>query len=199
MMVERQARRAKEQAISIAMFLGADRELDSSISIKSIVSHLFQIYLSLLRTKTKRYSQPPQTSRANQEIETHTQRQRDDERRKEQHHQQAVSLSLTTTLTHEPDHEPQANLSRFVLIGVHWCLKTSCSSMYASFAEREITTTIITTTTRHIKGTRRSRTRSRSESSTSPMTHRPAIESSSSSRLLASSMMEHIDGDVDAT
>ena len=41
MMVERQARRAPEHAISLAMFLGADRELDSSISIKSIVSHLF--------------------------------------------------------------------------------------------------------------------------------------------------------------
>jgi len=116
MMVEHQARRAVEQAISLAMFLGADRELDSSISIKSIVSHLFPISL----VTTRRYSQPPQTSRASQEIETHTQRQRDDERRKEQH-QQAVSLSLTTTLTHEPDHEPQANLSQSLSFRVHWC------------------------------------------------------------------------------
>jgi len=49
-----------------------------------------------------------------------------------------------------------------------------------------------------IKGTRRSRTTARSESSTSPTNHRPAIESSSSSRWLASSMMVHIDGDAAA-
>jgi len=41
MMVEHQASKAVELAISIAMLLGADRELDSSITIKSIVSHLF--------------------------------------------------------------------------------------------------------------------------------------------------------------
>jgi len=41
MMVERQAKRTGELAISIALLLGADRELDSSITIKSIVSHLF--------------------------------------------------------------------------------------------------------------------------------------------------------------
>ena len=41
MMVERQAKRIAELAISIALLLGADRELDSSITIKSIVSHLF--------------------------------------------------------------------------------------------------------------------------------------------------------------
>ena len=46
MMVEHQAMRAEEQAISIAMLHGADRELDSSISIKSIVSHLFHFNLS---------------------------------------------------------------------------------------------------------------------------------------------------------
>jgi len=48
-----------------------------------------------------------------------------------------------------------------------------------------------------IKGTRRSRTRSRSESSTSMPTrrHRSAIESSSSSRWLASSIEEHVDVD----
>jgi len=49
-----------------------------------------------------------------------------------------------------------------------------------------------------IKDARRSRTRARSESSTSP-THRPAIESSSSSKLCASSMMEHVDDDLVAT
>jgi len=51
MMVERQATREMEQAISIAWLLGADRELDSSISIKSIVIHLFQ---SNRATTTKR-------------------------------------------------------------------------------------------------------------------------------------------------
>ena len=47
------------------------------------------------------------------------------------------------------------------------------------------------------KDARRSRTRARSESSTLP-NHRPPIESSSSSRWRASSMMVHIDGDLDA-
>ena len=47
MMVEHQAIRVVEQAISIAILLGADRELDSSITIKSIVSHLFHFNLSL--------------------------------------------------------------------------------------------------------------------------------------------------------
>jgi len=51
MMVEHQAMRAEEQAISITLLLGADRELDSSISIKSIVSHLFHFNLSLTTTK----------------------------------------------------------------------------------------------------------------------------------------------------
>ena len=48
-----------------------------------------------------------------------------------------------------------------------------------------------------LKDARRSRTAARSESSTLP-THRPAIESSSSSRPCASSIEEHIDGDQDA-
>jgi len=47
MMVEHQARREVEQAISIGLLLGADRELDSSITIKSIVFHLFHFNLSL--------------------------------------------------------------------------------------------------------------------------------------------------------
>jgi len=46
MMVERQAKRIVELAINIASVLGADRELDSSITIKSIVSHLFQFNIS---------------------------------------------------------------------------------------------------------------------------------------------------------
>jgi len=45
--VEPQANRQVELAISIAFLLGADRELDSSITIKSIVSHLFHFNLSL--------------------------------------------------------------------------------------------------------------------------------------------------------
>ena len=47
MMVEHQAERAVECAVSIAWLLDADRELDSSITIKSIVSHLFLFNLSL--------------------------------------------------------------------------------------------------------------------------------------------------------
>ena len=47
MMVECQAMRAVELAISIALLLGADRELDSSITIKSIVFHLPLQSLSL--------------------------------------------------------------------------------------------------------------------------------------------------------
>jgi len=47
MMVEHQAQWAVEQASSSASVLGADRELDSSITIKSIVSHLFLFNLSL--------------------------------------------------------------------------------------------------------------------------------------------------------
>jgi len=54
MMVEYQAKRIVELAISMTWLLGADRELDSSITIKNIVSHLFQFNIS------------------------HTQRQRDD-------------------------------------------------------------------------------------------------------------------------
>jgi len=42
-MVEHQASREVELAISLAFLLGADRELDSSISIKSIVFHLFSL------------------------------------------------------------------------------------------------------------------------------------------------------------
>jgi len=47
MMVEHQAMRAVVLAISRAFGQGADRELDSSITIKSIVFHLFHFNLSL--------------------------------------------------------------------------------------------------------------------------------------------------------
>jgi len=46
MMVECQAIRIAEQAIIFACFVDADRELDSSIMIKRIVSHLFHFNLS---------------------------------------------------------------------------------------------------------------------------------------------------------
>ena len=54
MMVEHQAIRTVELAISVALLLGADRELDSSITIKTIVFHLFLFNLSLSLTTTKR-------------------------------------------------------------------------------------------------------------------------------------------------
>ena len=60
MMVERQALWRAEQAISIALLLGADRELDSSITIKSIVFHLFHFNLSL--STTNRCFQAPNCS-----------------------------------------------------------------------------------------------------------------------------------------
>jgi len=53
MMVEHQACWKVELAISIALFLGADRELDSSITIKSIVSHLL-FHFNDSHTTTKR-------------------------------------------------------------------------------------------------------------------------------------------------
>jgi len=47
MMVERQAHSVVELAISIASVLGANRELDASITIKRIVSHLSSTPISL--------------------------------------------------------------------------------------------------------------------------------------------------------
>jgi len=54
MMVERQAHRIVEQAISVALLLGADRELDSSITIKRRVSHLFHLNLSPTHSQRQR-------------------------------------------------------------------------------------------------------------------------------------------------
>jgi len=69
MMVERQAESEEELAISIAFFLGADRELDSSITIKSIVSHLFHFNLSLSHTRQERHQASKQaTSNKNQSM-----------------------------------------------------------------------------------------------------------------------------------
>jgi len=74
MMVERQAHRQVEQAISIALLLGADRELDSSITIKSIVSHhLFQA-LSQRSADQLNHATTPKTWRGRErERETRTQ------------------------------------------------------------------------------------------------------------------------------
>jgi len=61
MMVECQGLRKAEQAISLAMLVGADRELDSSITIKSIVSHLFfhfNLSLSLLHNDKEMIQAP---------------------------------------------------------------------------------------------------------------------------------------------
>ena len=46
MMVERQAARVMEHAISTVSLVGADRELDSSITIKSIVFHISSTSIS---------------------------------------------------------------------------------------------------------------------------------------------------------
>jgi len=83
MMVEHQAKREVELAISIAALLGADRELDSSITIKSIVSHLFHFNLSLSHND-KEMVQAPNCSN-----------QRDEEMK--------LSLSLTRDTRHERD------------------------------------------------------------------------------------------------
>jgi len=80
-MVERQAYWIVELAISIASLLGADRELDSSITIKSIVSHLFQFNLSLSHND-KEMIQAPNCSN-----------QRDED----------MKLSLTRDTRHERD------------------------------------------------------------------------------------------------
>jgi len=66
MMVECQVHRIAELAISIACFLGADRELDSSITTKSIVSHLFHFNLSL--SLTEQYMFQSTANCSNQEM-----------------------------------------------------------------------------------------------------------------------------------
>ena len=63
MMVECKVHRVVELAISKALLLGADRELDSSITIKSIVFHLFHFSLSLsLSHNDKEMIQAPNCS-----------------------------------------------------------------------------------------------------------------------------------------
>jgi len=86
MMVEHQAHRQTELAISIALLLGADRELDSSITIKSIVFHLFLFNLSLSLHNDKEMIQAPNCS--NQRDEdlklSHTRHERDTKRASKQ-------------------------------------------------------------------------------------------------------------------
>jgi len=82
MMVEPQAKRAVELAISMALLLGADRELDSSITIKSIVFHLFHFNLSLslsLSHNDKEMIQAPNCSNQRDEDVklSHTRHERD--------------------------------------------------------------------------------------------------------------------------
>ena len=90
MMVERQASRQGEQAILItAMLLGADRELDSSITIKSIVSYLFLFNLSLsLSHSDKEMIQTAQTQRDEEMKLSHT---RHETRERHQASKQATS------------------------------------------------------------------------------------------------------------
>jgi len=64
MMVEHQASRKVEQAISTTFLPGANRELDSSITIKSIVSHLCSTSISL----TQRPNRRPKLQTAIQEM-----------------------------------------------------------------------------------------------------------------------------------
>jgi len=59
MMVEHQACWIVELAISIAMCLGADGDLDSSISIKRIVSHRGGAEAATTRRRTKERTAPP--------------------------------------------------------------------------------------------------------------------------------------------
>ena len=106
MMVECQASRKVELAISIALLLGADRELDSSITIKRIVSHLSSNSTALTTTK-----QTPQHTRARETIEedqhtrptdrpiTTQQQQRDDEGTKNSNHPHPIDPTHTNTNT----------------------------------------------------------------------------------------------------
>jgi len=138
MMVERQARRAPEHAISLAMFLGADRELDSSISIKSIVSHLFQIrnltvaHLQRGRDILNLHKPLEPTKRSRR---TRSDNETTNEGKNSTTNKQSPSRPHSHTRTPSRTPSQSLNLSRFVLIGVALCLKTSCSSMCASITQ----------------------------------------------------------------
>ena len=138
MMVEHQARRAVELAISLAMFLGADRELDSSISIKSIVSHLFQIrnltvaHLQRGRDILNLHKPLEPTKRSRR---TRSDNETTNEGKNSTTNKQSPSRPHSHTRTPSRTPSQSLNLSRFVLIGVALCLKTSCSSMCASITQ----------------------------------------------------------------
>jgi len=87
MIVEHEVARVVELAIIWATLLGADRELDSSITIKRIVFHLFHFNLSL---NDKEMFQAPNCSNQRDEDEAlsltrHETRERERERERERH------------------------------------------------------------------------------------------------------------------
>jgi len=96
MMVEHQAKRIVELAISIASFLGADRELDSSISIKSIVSHLFHFNLSHSHNDKEMIQAPHCSSQRDEDMNSHTRDTRH-ERRETRETKQASKQRATRT------------------------------------------------------------------------------------------------------
>jgi len=98
MMVEHQAERGLEQAISLAFFLGADRELDSSITIKSIVSHLFTLNPDLKHNITNKRCSVP---RAKDTPET-----RERERDRDATMMQQAASNETTKARRNSNHQP---------------------------------------------------------------------------------------------
>jgi len=101
MMVERQAHRIVEQAIGSAWLLGADRELDSSITIKSIVSHLSSNPSSHSLTHNDKEIIPiPQST--NRSDDVHEQRAERDTNAREQ--QEATTNRRRNERTAPPNH-----------------------------------------------------------------------------------------------
>ena len=89
MMVEHQAHWQGQQPVTTVFSRGTDRELDSSITIKSIVSHLFNLSVSLsLSHNDKEMIQAPNCSN-----------QRDED----------MELSLTRDTRHERDTKQASN------------------------------------------------------------------------------------------
>ena len=94
MMVERQAKRTGELAISIALLLGADRELDSSITIKSIVSHLFHFNLSLSHNNKEMIQAPNCSNQRDEDMNTRTKQAPKRGRNKEQPSRATASVCV---------------------------------------------------------------------------------------------------------
>jgi len=112
MMVERQASRKAEQAIRLASLLGADRELDSSITIKSIVSHLFfHFNLSLSHNDKETLQAPNCSNQGDEDMKlSHTRHERHQASK-----QEAIDEGTknSTSLPHQPlphSHEPLLDL-----------------------------------------------------------------------------------------